>query len=540
VTRHYNSLEQIIQDVNGARIWAGFHYRSTLVRSNVLGRTVANWVNDNLMRPLDDYDDEGEDNDGHYKGRSVTDDNDSSKNAFPTSALSVSAQAPGAFKPIGNMTAPRAGHTATLLPNGKVLISGGRRDGLTNAELFDPAAATFTSTGEMVTARRLHTATLLTDGRVLIAGGFLNNSNSPLASAELYDPTTGTFTATGSMLTARGKHTATLLYDGRVLVAGSDYTAELYDPTTRTFTVTGAYAGAYLEPYVDTATLLPDGKVLITGCDCRFSTAPLTELFDPSNGTFGLTGGASGPIRWWVDVNAATLLRNGNVLIVGNSENDGSEADAELYSPSAGIFFGIGNTTAPHEFSTATLLPDGQVLIAGGQLPGGSGAAGTDLYDPATGKFSAAEKMTTSRHSHTATLLADGTALIAGGYSVWLWPNPTPSSSVELYVPPLLMPPLLVTGVRLDSAVVGAGASYSVNISGSGLNAETFFDVRFTDPENHTAVVLNWQKGLAANHELPINIASGIWTINGVRAHQIEADHTGSFVPVSATITVSP
>jgi hypothetical protein len=65
VTRHYNSLEQIIQDVNGARIWAGFHYRSTMVRSNVLGRAVANWVNLNLMQPLDHYDDEGEDNDGH-------------------------------------------------------------------------------------------------------------------------------------------------------------------------------------------------------------------------------------------------------------------------------------------------------------------------------------------------------------------------------------------------------------------------------------------------------------------------------------------
>ena len=80
VTRHYNSLEQIIQAVNGARIWAGFHYRSTLVRSNVLGRTVANWVNDNLMQPLDHHDDEGEDNDGHYQGQSVNDDNDGSNN----------------------------------------------------------------------------------------------------------------------------------------------------------------------------------------------------------------------------------------------------------------------------------------------------------------------------------------------------------------------------------------------------------------------------------------------------------------------------
>jgi len=339
-----------------------------------------------------------------------------------------------------------------------------------------------------------------------------------------------------------GRHTATLLYDGRVLVAGADYTPELYDPATGTSTVTGAYAGAYAAPFVDTATLLPDGKVLITGCDCAFGYAspPLTELYDPATGTFGLTGGASGPTRWWVNVNTATLLRNGNVLIAGNAENDGFPADAELYAPSTRMFSGIGNTTAPHEFSTATLLPDGEVLIAGGQLPGGSGADGTDLYDPATGKFSVAGNMTTGRHSHTATLLPDGTVLIAGGYSVWLWPNPGGSSSAELYVPRLLTPPLVVNDLRFDLTVVTAGASYSVNISGSGLIAETFFDVRFTSPGNNASVVLNWQRGPAASHAVPVGTASGNWTINGVRAHQIEADHTGSFVPLSATITVSP
>jgi len=169
-----------------------------------------------------------------------------------------------------------------------------------------------------------------------------------------------------------------------------------------------------------------------------------------------------------------------------------------------------------------------------------SGAAGTDLYDPANGKFSAAEDMTIGRHSHTATLLPDGTVLIAGGYSVWLSPNPGGSSSAELYVPRLLTPPLVVNDLRFDLTVVTAGASYSVNISGSGLIAETFFDVRFTSPGNNASVVLNWQRGPAASHAVPVGTASGNWTINGVRAHQIEEDHTSSFVPVSATITVSP
>src|SRR5262245_31825817 len=95
--------------------------------------------------------------------------------AFLTCTASLSAQAPGAFTVIGNMIAPRGGHAATLLPNGKVLLTGGRSDGSGTAELFDPLSRSFSTTGEMITPRRNHTATLLADGRVLIAGGFLNN-----------------------------------------------------------------------------------------------------------------------------------------------------------------------------------------------------------------------------------------------------------------------------------------------------------------------------------------------------------------------------
>jgi hypothetical protein len=95
--------------------------------------------------------------------------------------------------------------------------------------------------------------------------------------------------------------------------------------------------------------------------------------------------------------------------------------------------------------------------------------------------------------------------------------------------------------LQFDSAVVPPGASYSVTISGSGLTADTFFDVRFTSPGSSlSSVVLNWQRGTVESHDVPAGLAAGTWTINGVRAHAIETDHTGNFVPVSATITVGP
>jgi hypothetical protein len=177
-------------------------------------------------------------------------------------------------------------HTATLLPNGKVLVAGGAssqgQTNLKSAELYDPAAGTWAATGNMITARDFHTATLLPNGKVLVVGGDRRfGPHEPLASAELYDPASGTWAATGSLITARAHHTATLLPDGRVLAAGGEddfSSAELYNPGTGTWTAAGDLITG--RSY-HTATLLPNGQVLAAGGVVSASLNS-AELFTPA------------------------------------------------------------------------------------------------------------------------------------------------------------------------------------------------------------------------------------------------------------------
>ncbi len=345
------------------------------------------------------------------------------------------AQSAGSFTSTGGMTTPRAAHTATLLANGQVLIAGGFQQAipstiLASAELYDPATGKFTPTGSMTASRAGHSAVLLADGKVLIAAG--RNATEDLVAAELYDPSTGTFASIGSMPAALdGLQIAALLADGRVLLTGcaipcNSAIAELYDPVAGTFAVTGVPSAA------GTPTLLADGQVLVAGGDCASDGSTAAQLFDPATGVFSFTGRLP---KACDDINTATLLANGKVLFEGNEENDGFPADAELYDPVAGAFTSLGHAIGPHEFSAATLLPDGTALITGGQSPGGNGEVMSEFYAPASGTFSVTATMTTGRHEHTSTLLPDGTVLIAGGFSIW----PSPTSTAELYRPPALV-----------------------------------------------------------------------------------------------------
>jgi hypothetical protein len=244
----------------------------------------------------------------------------------------LAAQTPGTFSATGIMTAARFWHSATLLNDGTVLIAGGVSETptglevtLASAELYDPSSGTFRAVGKMIVARSAHTATLLPNGTVLIAGG----DGTP-GSAELYDPATATFTATGNMI-ADGSyfHTATLLPDGAVLLVAQGYYgsgAQVYDPSTGAFAVTGS---PYAAPYgLNTATSLPDGRVLI-GQESEMEA----EVYDPRSGTFSRTW----PRIPWVQGSAA-LLMNGDVLLAGGNDDTGESASAAVYDPSTNGF----------------------------------------------------------------------------------------------------------------------------------------------------------------------------------------------------------
>jgi hypothetical protein len=359
-------------------------------------------------------------------------------------------EAPPAFvtSPQGNrvealaMTTPRANAAAIRLRDGRVLICGGTATGeiggvLSSAELFDPVARTFTPTDSMTVRRTGQTITMLRDGRVLLTGGDQNAGfRSQLASAEIYDPAAGTFSATGSMSTPREGHTATMLRDGRVLIAGGSPngiqttgSAEIYDPSSGTFSRTGHLH----QPRVaHVAALLGTGKVLIAGggrggMPGGYISYDTAEMYDPATSSFTSVRAHMKSDRVGA---AAVKLNDGRVLIVGGKSgrmmtsrlrNIASFAPlntAEIYEPESGAFVKTGDMSAPHYLATATLLNDDNVLVVGGwriQGPIVVGMRDADVFQPETNRFSGNGQTNVARLTNTATLLNDGEVLVAGG-----------------------------------------------------------------------------------------------------------------------------
>ncbi|MEV0171660.1 kelch repeat-containing protein [Streptomyces sp. NPDC050803] len=309
----------------------------------------------------------------------------------------------------GELRQDRRLHTLTVLADGRVLAAGGTpgpqaypQPALDSTELYDPESGTWEPGRPMAAARTGHSATLLPDGRVLVAGGLRPRDTRTvltLAAAELFDPDTGTWTPARDMLDPRWHHAAALLPDGRVLAVGG-LTAterpvltplgwcETYDPLGDRWTATGALHSARSDHQ---AVPLPDGSVLVLGGgrtptgDARHDPYGPTgvERYDPATGTWQ----QEAPLPWGRCAARALALPSGEVLVCGGADPavlDCGYPSALRYDPAAHRWYPAGPLRTGRWIFGATSLADGRVLVAGGVTRTGVAAPALGADVPAT------------------------------------------------------------------------------------------------------------------------------------------------------------
>ena len=389
--------------------------------------------------------------------------------AFAGAAGVGSAQttrAEGTWRPTRPMQVVRTDHTSTLLFGAKVLVAGGRNGSstgavpLSSAEVFDARTNLWTLTASMANVRWSHTATLLPDGRVLVAGGFQGaagpNAQPVTDTAEIYDPATGTWTAVAPLNVRRALHSAALLPDGRVLVAGGrtctqappavcDFTvvtttAEIFDPATGTWTLT---ANMNVPRHTTNAARLPDGRILVpNGFWGQGQPRQEGEWYDPSTGTWTLTEitdvthARQGAIR----------LDNGQVVIAAGFTGG---SIAEAFDPGTNTWNRVGNVIESARFNFFfSELPNGRGLIAGGQVPATGLSRSAEVYDPATQAWRSAGLMSTPHgsssslsNSYEAVLISsnpftfEANRAVCGNLCGWVLVAGGNTAAVDLYIP---------------------------------------------------------------------------------------------------------
>ncbi len=302
--------------------------------------------------------------------------------------------------------------------------------------VLDPSWTTTTNT--MVSARQDHTATLMTNGVVLVAGGRTSNtSTTGLATAELYNPSTGLWAATGTMAgTTPGRyfHSATQLGStsnsnttGKVLIVGgrnagaSLGTAQLYSPSAGTWLAVSVTLSPTHEQH--TATLLANGQVLVVGGVSGTTPSTAAATYNPAGtstgswtGTTALSPGRRGHTATLLVVPGNATLNNKVLVVGGNSGGTTSLGTTLLFDSTAGWTNGPAlPSSATLEAHTATVLANGNVLVTGGHSGTGSPLTTARLFNPSTGSgsWTSTGSMQTGRQAHTATLLPAG--ILANG-----------------------------------------------------------------------------------------------------------------------------
>ena len=339
----------------------------------------------------------------------------------------------------GSLATGRTRHTATLLADGRVLVTGGQTldtpQSLRSSELYNPTTGSWTATGNLTTGRAAHVAVRLPNGKVLVAGGVSVEQQTRLGSAEIYDPATGTWTSAGAMVTARQAPAAVVLNDGRVLVIGGSgpnanldplSSTEIYNPATNQWATAGSMTVARAG---HTAVLFSNGKVLVSGGAAGTLSTPQlhasAELYEPSTGQWTGTGNFLTARGFHI----AVLLANGRTLIAGGSNFQSTAfGAADLYDPVSTGWTVTGSMLTARVSHTATRLPNGNVLVTGGTGTLGT-TASVETYNATTGTWSAAAALRVARLNHAAVLLTNGKVLVVGGQGAGA------STSAELFDP---------------------------------------------------------------------------------------------------------
>tara|TARA_R110002096_G_scaffold12563_2_gene45099 strand:+ start:352 stop:1929 length:1578 start_codon:yes stop_codon:yes gene_type:complete len=296
-----------------------------------------------------------------------------------------------------NMTTARALHSTVRLNDGRVLLIGGADQlgtVLSSCEIYDPASNSFTATGNMGTPRILHGASILADGRVMVAGG-----------------------------------TSTLTPDVTAAITGTLQSAEIFNPATGTWSNTQNIGGRRLGPaltLLSTGQVMVSGGIAVTiffGLPVAASSTTAVQLWTPASSSWSggssMSQGRAGHQYNQVTLNDGRVLMTGGVNVPSllSAATSAPISGAEVYNPTTNSWQTVNMPTA-RALHSATLLADGRVATCGGAqgtLTTPTSIANVDVFNPTSNTWTSAPALTGARASHSANLMPDGTLVLFGG-----------------------------------------------------------------------------------------------------------------------------